>query len=129
MRTKSLTEEARVLARELLRRHEQICHQLGVRQPKDVTDGMVNQCIIFYGVLCDRAGVPFLTHGVGQFLGEIAEWCDEHGWPPLNALAVNAEEWMPGDGYDEAAGCALISWADAVKKCIAFRRYPASTSI
>ena len=118
-----------MLARELLRRHEQICRQLGVRKPQDVTDGIVNQSIIFYGVLCDRAGVPWLTHSVGQFLGEIAEWCTDNGWPPLNALAVNSERWMPGDGYDGAAGCSLIRWADEVKNCIAFNGYPASTSI
>jgi hypothetical protein len=30
------TLEAQVLARELLRHHEQVCRQLGVRKPKDV---------------------------------------------------------------------------------------------
>jgi hypothetical protein len=129
MQKTRLTEEARVLARELLRRHEQICGQLGVRTPQDVTDGMVDRSIIFYGVLCDRAGVPFLTHSVGQFLGEIAELCADNGWPPLNALAVNSERLRPGDGYEGAAGCALISWADEVRTCIAFTRYPASASI
>jgi hypothetical protein len=129
MQTTRLTEEARVLARELLRRHEQICCQLGIHEPEGVTNGMVDRSTITYGVLCDRAGVPFLTHSVGLFLGEIAHWCDENGWPPLNALAVNSERWMPGNGYDGAAGCALISWADEVRKCIAFSHYPASASI
>jgi hypothetical protein len=124
-----MTEEARVLARELLRRHEQICRQLMVHEPEDVTDGMIDRSLIAYGLLCDRAGVPFLTHGVGQFLGEVAEWCDEHGWPPLNALAVNSETGTPGEGYDEAAGCALFRWPDEVRRCIAFGCYPSSVSI
>ncbi len=123
------TEEARVLAKELLRRHEQICRPLGVHKPEEVTDGMIDRSTIFYGPLCNRAGVPFLTHGVGHFLGQIAEWCAVNEWPPLNALAVNGESWMPGGGYDGAAGCSLIDWANEVKKCIAYDGYPASDSI
>jgi hypothetical protein len=129
METTRLTEEARVLARELLRHHEQMCRQLALRNPEEVTDGMVNQSIIFYGDLCDRAGVPFLTRSVGHFLAEIAEWRDENSWPPLNALAVNSESKEPGDGNDEAAGCALLRWPNDVRKCIAFHGYPKSASI
>jgi hypothetical protein len=124
-----LTAEARVLARELLRWHEQICQQFTVSTAEDVTAGMIDQSVIRYGVLCERAGVPFLTHGVGLFLGEIAEWCAENGWPPLNALAVNSETGMPGDGYDGAAGCSLLTWPDEVKRCIAFDRYPTAASL
>ena len=47
---------------------------------------------------------PYLTHGVGHFLGQVAEWCQGNGLPPLNSLAVNAETKMPGDGYYTAAG-------------------------
>jgi len=56
---------------------------------------------IQYGKLCERAGVPWLTRSVGQFLQETAEWCESHGWPPINSLAVN-DTGMPGGGYDIA---------------------------
>jgi hypothetical protein len=118
-----VTAEAIALARIFLRHHEQNCRGIA-ETPKSVTDGMIGQSVIYYGTLCDRAGMPFLTHGVGQFLGEIAEWCDENGWPPLNALAVNRETGMPGEGYDEASGCALLKWPEQVRKCIAFDGYP-----
>ena len=54
------TLEAQVLARELLRHHEQVCRQLGVRKPKDVHDGMIGRSVMPYGTLCELAGVPFL---------------------------------------------------------------------
>ena len=115
MQTARLSEEARVLARELLRRHEQVCRQLGVSAAKDVTDGMIDRSVISYGILCDRAGVPFLTHSVGWFLEEIAKWCAGNSWPLLNALAVNSETRMPGDGYEGVAGGSLSNWAEEVK--------------
>jgi hypothetical protein len=34
---------------------------------KKFTDSMVNRSVVFYSVLCDRAGVPFLTHSVGRW--------------------------------------------------------------
>jgi hypothetical protein len=85
---------------------------------------MVEQSVIFYGNLCERAGLPFLTHGVGRFLGEIAEWCEENGWPPLNALAVNRATGMPGEGYDGAAGSDLLHWPQQVRACMVFAGYP-----
>jgi len=123
------TLEAQVLARELLRHHEQVCRQLGVGKPKDVHDGMIGRSVMPYGTLCELAGVPFLTYCVGRYLGEIAEWCDKNGWPPLNALAVNNETRMPGDGYDGAVGCDLLEWPEQARKCIAFGRYPLSATI
>lgn len=125
----AMTEEARALTRELLRHHEQVCESFGVDAAENVTDRMIDQSIIPYGVFCERAGVPFLTRGVGQFLQETAEFCDQNDWPPLNALAVNVETGMPGDGYDIAPGCALIRWPEDVKRCIAFGGYPPSTEI
>jgi len=129
MQTTRLSEEARVLARELLRRHEQIREQFGASTVEEVTAGMIDLSVISYGVLCERAGVPFLTHSVGLFLGQIAEWCAQNGWPALNALAVNKEKRRPGDGYEGAAGCSLDTWPDEVKKCIAFHRYPTAASL
>lgn len=123
------TPYAWVLARALLRHHEDTCRQFGVRKPKEVTDRMINRSVISYGILCNRAGVPSLTQRSGLFLGEIAEWCHKNRWPPLNALAVREDTRMPGQGYDGAVGCSLLRWADDIRKCIAFARYPASYSI
>jgi len=60
---------------------------------------------------------------VHPFLYEIAQWCDEHGWPPLNALVINEERGYPGDGYSKAPGC--HEWVDDVKHVVAFPDYPA----
>jgi hypothetical protein len=125
---RKLTPEARAITHELLRRHEEIRAQFSVHTAKSVTDGMIRQSVISYGVLCQRVGAPFLTHCVGHFLGEIAECCANNCWPPLNALAVNSETGMPGEGYDDADGCSLLHWPDEIKRCIAFDRYPASAS-
>jgi hypothetical protein len=58
--------EAQVLARELLRQHEKACRPYGLRKPKEVTDGAIERSVITHGTLCDRAGVPFLTHVAGN---------------------------------------------------------------
>jgi hypothetical protein len=123
------TPYALVLARELLRHHEQACRQNGVHKSKEVTDETINRSVISYGTLCDRAGIPFLTQRSGRFLGEIAEWCYKNRWPPLNALAVREDTRMPGQGYEGTIGCSLLRWPDDIRKCIAFARYPASYSI
>lgn len=128
MRVPLCTREAQALARELLRHHEHTCRNFAARKSKEVTVEMINRSVMTYATLCDRAGVPFLTHVAGKFLGEIAEWCYKNRWPPLNALAVRKDTRMPGEGYDDAAGCSLLRWPDEVKKCIAFGRYPASYS-
>lgn len=125
-----LTEEARVLTRELLQRQDQICRgRFGVHNPDDVTRDMICESVISYGKLCELAGLPSLTRRVGRFLREIAVWCEENGWPPLNALAINSGRRIPGDGYDGAPGCSLTHWLEEVKKCIACDCYPSSTSI
>ena len=80
---------------------------------------------IQYGVLCSQAGLPDLVRIVGTFLGEIAEWCDSHGFPPLNSLAVNATG-MPGDGYDAAGGFKMADWPRDVERCIRWTGYPTS---
>jgi hypothetical protein len=61
---------------------------------------------------------------VGPFLLEIAEWCKDAGYPPLNALAVNATG-MPGEGYDGAGGYIVKDWPNDVEGCILFTGYPA----
>lgn len=123
-----MTDEARVLLNELLRQHENVCRELGPIASADVTASMINRGVITYGTFCERAGVPFLTHSVGKFLGEVAEFCNDEGWPPINALAVNSETRMPGEGYDGASGCTIALWPEEVRKCIAFGGYPTSTA-
>ena len=119
-----MTAEAEALANVLLRCHDEYCRAFQGTSAERITDHMVEQSVIFYGNLCERAGLPFLTHGVGRFLGEIAEWCEENGWPPLNALAVNRATGMPGEGYDGAAGSDLLHWPQQVRACMVFAGYP-----
>jgi hypothetical protein len=45
------------------------------------------------------------------------------GYPPLNALAVNAQTRMPGDGYYGAEQCQF--WPKEVRACLVFQGYPA----
>ena len=98
------------------------CHAAirATRTPATVTP----KDLIPYGKLCDDVGLSFLTRGVGPFLGELAQWCYDHGLPPLNSLAINAEELKPGPGYDDAAGCSEITWWKEVQACVA-AQYPA----
>ena len=105
---------ARSITQELLTHHRLKC-RVGLD---------VNACIITYGDLCDQAGCLELVHVVGDFLQETAEWCVDRGWPPINALAVNADSRMPGDGYDRAPRCSLLGWHDEVRRCIDFCGYP-----
>src|SRR5260221_13743460 len=113
-----MTAEALALAKALLDHHARIVQRPG-GPPRDV-----DACLIPYGTLCDRAGLPHLTRAVGSFLQEVAEWCRDKGWPPINSLAVNQDSRMPGEGYDLAPGCSLLHWPDQVKRCIAFAGYP-----
>jgi len=71
---------------------------------------VIKRYLLAYGTLCTRAGVAYLTRNPGPFLEEIADWCKHEGWPPLNALAINAQLGHPGDGYDGAASfCNLLN--------------------
>jgi len=60
---------------------------------------------------------------VGAFLGEVAEWCADNGYPPLNALAVN-ETGVPGVGFDGAGGFRMDNWPADVEACVRFTEYP-----
>jgi hypothetical protein len=78
--------ESRQLANVLLRRHRAICQPLRRSGPTDVDDQDIKDSIIPYGDLCEFANLPrSYAHPSGNFLIEIAEWCNESGWPPLNA--------------------------------------------
>ena|ERR1019366_3336665 len=113
--------ESRALCRELLLHHQAMtaAHPPG----KHV---ITRRYTLAYGDLCSRAGVPHLTRIVGQFLAEVAEWCADSGFPPLNALAVNGTTGVPGEGYDGAGGFAAVDWPDDVEACIRFNGYPAA---
>lgn len=111
---------AKRLADELLEHHRRVCVPYRQRPP------VVDQCVIPYGDLCRRAGVPGIERGVGVYLREVADWCMENGWPPLNSLAVNAESRAPGGKYDSAPGCSLRNWDEEAKQTIIFDGYPAT---
>jgi hypothetical protein len=113
-----LTPEARALAETLLH------HLKGVRRARGSEDLNIAACLVTYGDLCERAGVSHLKPEVGRYLREIAKWCHENGWPPVNALAVNYDTRKPGGGYDAAPGCSLVNWLDQVSACVTFEDYP-----
>jgi hypothetical protein len=113
-----MSPEARALTKVLLDHHREVIRRLG-KPPTDI-----DSALIPYGVLCDRAGLSYLSRGVGPFLREIAEWCQNNDWPPINALAVNHKSRMPGEGYDKAPGCSILDWPKELDACIRFTGYP-----
>jgi hypothetical protein len=113
-----MTPEAERLAQALLDHHRQVC-----RSKREETRG-VDSCLIAYGDLCERAGLPEIKSTAGKFLREVAEWCHQNRWPPLNSLAVNHETRRPGRGYDRAPGCSLERWREDVARCVQFTGYP-----
>jgi hypothetical protein len=98
------------------------CHA-AIRANK-TPDTVTPHDLLPYGKLCTEVGLGYLTRTVGIFLGELAEWCYANDLPPLNSLAINAEEMKPGPGYDGAAGCSEITWWQEVMACVA-AEYPA----
>jgi len=112
-----LSPPALAMAQVLLDHHRAKCRG---RHPRP----SISSAAITYGELCIRAGLEDLTRAAGQFLGEIAELCQREGWPTLNALVVNQDTRMPGEGYERAAGCSLLTWPDAAGRCIVFDGYP-----
>lgn len=112
--------ESRALLSALLAHHRQVCLPPGTR----VFD--ISQRVISYGQLCQAAQVPWLVRNVGRYLLEIAEWCEQHHYPPLNSLAVNAESLVPGDSYDGAGNFQLANWPADVERCLTFPGYPST---
>ena len=117
-----MSPQAQTLAQTLLDHHRKECRLQSGETPS------VDVCVITYGDLCELAGLPHLKPNAGKYLREIAQWCHDNGWPPLNALAVNHETHRPGRGYDGAPGCSLERWQDDVVACIGFAGYPEVTS-
>ena len=112
--------EAKALGQALLDHRRRIIAQHPLRKKV-----IVPRYTIAYGDLCARAGVPHVTKGVGSFLQEVAVWCQNAGYPPLNALAVSTSTGMPGDGYDGAGDCEIIHWPAQAEACVRFQGYPA----
>lgn len=111
--------ESRYLANVLLKHHRYVLKE--VPSPGD------EDWKITYGDLCSRAGLGYLTQSCGPFLLEVAEWCRNNSHPPINALAVNSKSRIPGNGYELAPECSLITWAQTeFPNCIAHRAYPHS---
>jgi len=113
-----MSPEAEKLAQALLDHHKEVC------RPQTEAGTCVDSCLVTYGDLCERAGLSHLKPKVGKFLREVALWCHDKNWPPLNALAVNHETRRPGRGYDGAPGCNQERWQDDVTACIRFADYP-----
>lgn len=113
-----MTPIAKAIGNSLLEHHRGIQRNHTVRPP------IIDRCVITYGDLCDHAGYPEVTQGVGRYLQEIAELCHQQGWPPLNSLAVNKDNRVPGGNYDLAPGCSLATWDRDAERCILFAGYP-----
>ena len=113
-----MSPDAKVLGQALLDHHRKFCPS----QSGEISS--TDSCLITYGALCECAGLSHLKPAVGRFLREIAQWCHDNGWPPLNALAVNHDTHRPGRGYGGAPGCSLERWQDEVTACIRFADYP-----
>ncbi|HSF57805.1 MAG TPA: hypothetical protein VLD83_07030 [Candidatus Binatia bacterium] len=117
-----MSPEARKFAQALLDHRKQVC-----RLRTEASAG-VDSCLITYGDLCKQAGLSHLKPNVGKFLREVAQWCHDKNWPPLNSLAVNHETRRPGNGYGSAPGCSQERWLDEVAACINFAGYPDAIS-
>ncbi len=106
----------------LLQRHNQVCSNMP-KQESAVKDKHIQAAIISYKDLLASIGAPeSLAPSIGKFLSEVARWCVDRRYPPVNALAVNGALRRPGVGYFLAPGGA--DWDAEVKKCIACDRYP-----
>jgi hypothetical protein len=115
----AMRPESRALGQVLLDHHRTTTSQYPPTEKPNI-----EHYLLAYNTLCSRANVPYLTRTVGAFLGEIAQWCADNRWPPLNALAVNANTRMPGEGYDGAGGFLIVDWPAEAERCIRFKKYP-----
>src|SRR5579864_4506224 len=104
VRNDFMTQVARKLYLVLLRRHKRLCQRLGGITPHTVTDQMIERSVIYYGELIKAAKVPIPPIAIGRYLDEIGAWCESHGYPLLNALAISKKFGKPGLGYEGAHG-------------------------
>ena len=113
----TMKRESQAICQALLEHHREVC----VREPIPQRSA----CLVTYGEICGRAAVP-LSQAINHFVHEVAVWCNDHHFPPLNSLVVNQDTRIPGEGYDKAPGCNLLNWDRDAERCIAFREYPAN---
>jgi hypothetical protein len=118
---RKMTPFAQAIGDALLKRHKELCSVIET-PPETLTKPIINSCTIKYLPLCEAAGEPRIKQIVGEFLDELAEWCESEGFPPINALAVSAKTRRPSGGYNKAPGCR--DWDKEVKECIVFKDYP-----
>lgn len=105
----------------LLSHHASTCR---VRRPppEDPDD-----CVVTYSQLNESVGNPIGLGAMKRPLSEIAKWCTDRQMPPINSLVVRFDTRQPGEGYDEASGCHLVSWHREALAAIAYDDYPART--
>ena len=113
-----MTPIAHAHCQALLNHHRRMCEKYIPEQRR------LDDCTITYTDLCVQAGHPGFQQSVGPFLGEVAEWCVENGFPPLNSLAVLIRNGRPGEMYDEAPGCSNLNWDNEAAACLSFEDYP-----
>ncbi|WP_081647853.1 DUF262 domain-containing protein [Butyrivibrio sp. VCB2006] len=58
--------------------------------------------LITYGDLCKKLSFPENPRNVEVLLGEVSFTCKENGLPPISALVVNKDTFIPGNGFFEA---------------------------
>jgi hypothetical protein len=116
---------AEALAKALLEHHREFC-QPHSGTASTVTQQEIRACVISYGDLCKKADYPCVAIGCGRHLVQVAEWCYQNNFPPLNSLAVNKRSKTPGRHYSRALGCDAKKWHEQVSECIAFKGYPAT---
>ena len=54
--------------------------------------------IYTYGGLARKLGIDEAYGVIGQYLGPIMDYCQQHELPPLTILVVNQETGLPGPG-------------------------------
>jgi hypothetical protein len=119
-----MTPIANKIGNALLEHHKEHCSGIDTL-PEPATGENVRGFTITYGNLLRKAAVEdhLLPRSVGPYLDELAAWSIENEFPPINALAVRAEDGIPGFGFNDAEGCS--NWSVQVRKCISFK-YPAT---
>ena len=62
-----LSEEARAVADVLLAHHREVCRSVKIDAER-ISNDLVNERTLTYGVICERARMADLTHIVGRFI-------------------------------------------------------------
>lgn len=117
--TCTMSPVAELFLNSLLAHHATTCR---VRRPPPAD---FDDCLITYSQLNESVGSPITLGLMKRPLSEIATWCTDRGMPPINSLVVRFDSRQPGDGYDQASGCSIISWYQEAIASVGFDGYPA----